>query len=270
MNATNESIKHDLRKDPRELEREADSARADLEHTLEALEERLAPGALVEQVIRAVRHNGGEFSTNLATQVRNNPVPTLLVSAGLTWLMAASKHAPERRFDGNGGASIRSSMSAVGDRTSAAAGSARDAAHRVSERARGAAGAVRGAGSRALASTRSGAHDLREGWSHMNREHPLVLGALAVAAGAAMAAWLPSTQREDEWIGDASDDAKSRAGDEVKRRAGEAREAVEDAADSVRQRVESRDAESRHSGTGERTVERTGDREDERPAARRW
>ena len=217
MSSIQDGIKHDLHKDPRELEREADMARSQLERTLEALEERLSPGAIVDQVMRVVRQNGGEFGSNLAAQVRNNPLPTLLVSAGLTWLMASSKSAPEPRM--NGGPS-------VGERASSVAGSAKHAAGRLSDQARGtvagvrdsasdAAEAVRDAGSRLAHSTRSGAHELRDGWSYMNREHPLVLGALAVAAGAAMAAWLPPTETEDEWLGEASDDAKGRASDEA-------------------------------------------------------
>lgn len=255
MTSIQDSIKHDLHKDPRELEREADSARTHLERTLEALEDRLSPGAMADQVMRAVRRNGGEFGSNLATQVRNNPLPTLLVSAGLTWLMASSKSAPERTAGRNGGPS-------VGERASSAVGSAKHAAGRLSERTRGtaagvresageAAGAMRDAGSRLAHSTRSGAQELRDGWSYMNREHPLVLGALAVAAGAAMAAWLPPTETEDEWLGEASDDAKARASEELKHRADQAKDAAADMADSARKKA------------GD-----TGESED-RPAARR-
>jgi hypothetical protein len=37
------------------------------------------------------------------------------------------------------------------------------------------------------------------------QDEPLILGALAVAIGAAIGAALPSTQVEDEWLGDARD-----------------------------------------------------------------
>lgn len=239
MSAMSESIKHDMHKDLRELEREADSARAELEHTLEELEQRLSPGAMVERVMRVVSHNGGEFGNNLAAQVRNNPLPTVLVSAGLMWLMASSRSAPRPRFDGSTDPSMR-------DRASSTADSMKHAAHRVTDGARDAAagvrstaGAIRDAGSTVAASTRTGAHEIREGWTYMHREHPLVLGALAVAAGAAMGALLPPTEREDEWIGDASDDAKSRVRDEAKRLAGQAREAAADTAEPVRQQADS-------------------------------
>lgn len=249
MSSLNESMKGDLKKDPRALEREADNARSELEHTLEALEHRLSPGAILDQVMRVARQNGGEFGSNLATQVRNNPLPTLLVSAGLTWLMAASKSAPERRVDSNGGAGIS-------ERASSAAGSAKHAAHRLSDRALGTAGSVRDAGARAAHSARAGAYDLREGVSNASREHPLVLGALAVATGAALAAWLPPTEAEDEWIGEASDDAKSRAREEARQRTDQVKGAAAEAAEAVRETSQSGNA-------------RAGGPED-RPAARRW
>lgn len=63
-----------------------------------------------------------------------------------------------------------------------------------------------------------------------------------------MAAWMPATEREDEWIGEASDDAKSRVGDEATRLAGKAREAAADAADHVRQR-----SGPLHDGNGKET-----------------
>ena len=41
-----------------------------------------------------VKRHGGEFGDNLLTQVRNNPIPTIIVGVGLAWLMAASKRRP--------------------------------------------------------------------------------------------------------------------------------------------------------------------------------
>ena len=42
-------------------------------------------------------------------------------------------------------------------------------------------------------------------------EQPLVLGALGLAAGAAIGAALPTTDKEDEWLGDSRDRLKERA-----------------------------------------------------------
>jgi hypothetical protein len=69
---------------------------------------------------------------------------------------------------------------------------------------------------RAGATVRHRAHDVREGVTHAGRdarhgfdsmldEQPLVLGALALAFGAALGAVLPRTETEDELFGEQSD-----------------------------------------------------------------
>jgi hypothetical protein len=51
----------------------------------------------------------------------------------------------------------------------------------------------------------------RESFSHMLHDQPLMLGALGVALGAAIAAALPPTRREDELFGAARDKTLERA-----------------------------------------------------------
>src|SRR5690606_21751414 len=119
-----------------QLEREADAVRADMEDTLHELQQQFQPGEMINQVLRVVRENGGDFGTNLAAQVRNNPLPTLLAGLGLTWLMASSKRpsSPPRQHGLSGerlhGAadSARSAAHRVGDTTSSAAHHAADSA----------------------------------------------------------------------------------------------------------------------------------------------
>lgn len=79
-----------------ELEREVRESRAELERTLDAIQDRLSPGQLVDQVTRYLRDNGGEFAHNLGETVKRNPVPAVLVGAGLAWMTVAGL----RRDDG--------------------------------------------------------------------------------------------------------------------------------------------------------------------------
>jgi hypothetical protein len=51
-------------------------------------------------------------------------------------------------------------------------------------------------------------HRTREGFFHAMQRQPLVLGALGLAAGAALGAMLPPSRQEDELIGDTSDQLK--------------------------------------------------------------
>jgi hypothetical protein len=113
---------------------------------------------------------------------------------------------------------------------------------------------------------RTGAHArryqgrAREGFFQLLQRQPLVLGALGLAAGAALGAALPATRREDELMGGTSDDLKRRAwaagrkgyakagaaasaaysaAEEEAREQGFSREGVASAAKSVRQKVAS-------------------------------
>ncbi len=71
-----------------EIEREVEQTRAGLTNTLDELRERASPGQLFEQVLDYARSSGGnEFVRNLGTSVRDNPLPLLLIGAGIGWLM---------------------------------------------------------------------------------------------------------------------------------------------------------------------------------------
>lgn len=65
--------------------------------------------------------------------------------------------------------------------------------------------------------------------------NPLMVGALALAAGALIGLSVPSTELEDEWIGERSERFREGAMDKVKHVAAEAQEAIKDAAEDVGQ-----------------------------------
>ena len=77
---------------PARIEREVEQTRAELSGTLDALRGRLDPAQIVDQVANQamdyVRGSGGqEFARNLGTQLRDNPMPVLLIGAGIAWMM---------------------------------------------------------------------------------------------------------------------------------------------------------------------------------------
>jgi hypothetical protein len=70
-----------------EIERDVERTRAGLTRTLDELRDRLSPGQVVDQFMDYVRGSGGvDFARNLGTQVRDNPLPVLLIGAGVGWL----------------------------------------------------------------------------------------------------------------------------------------------------------------------------------------
>ena len=87
-------------KSPEEVQREVQQSRAKVEDTLEAIQERLSPGQVFEQVVDYMRSsNGNDFLRNLGTMVRDNPVPVALVGTGLVWLMLSSSRSGRREYD---------------------------------------------------------------------------------------------------------------------------------------------------------------------------
>lgn len=83
-----------------ELEREAESVRAEVSRTAESLRERMTPGQLVDQAMDYLRHSDTAISLNtLKTQVRDNPLALAVSAAGLAWLMMG----PRTSHADNGG-----------------------------------------------------------------------------------------------------------------------------------------------------------------------
>lgn len=87
-----------------EIERDVERTRARLTGTVEELKDRVSPGQMADQAMEWLRGSGGrEFLGNLGTTVRDNPMPVLLVAAGIGWLAMASGRsaaAPSRAGQG--------------------------------------------------------------------------------------------------------------------------------------------------------------------------
>lgn len=71
-----------------EIERDVEQTRARLSGTLDELRDRAQPGQLFEQVLDYAKQSGGaDMARNLGQQMRDNPLPLLLIGAGIGWLM---------------------------------------------------------------------------------------------------------------------------------------------------------------------------------------
>ncbi|WP_299844167.1 DUF3618 domain-containing protein [uncultured Jannaschia sp.] len=81
-------------KSTREAEREVEAARANLAGSIDSLEARLSPDALVE---RGIAYFQGDGRRHLDTLVRNaqaNPIPLVLIGIGVAWLAMGSGRNP--------------------------------------------------------------------------------------------------------------------------------------------------------------------------------
>lgn len=80
-----------MNRSTREIEREVEQTRADIDQTTRELREKFTVSQLVDETSRMFgARETSDFFSNLGRQVRDNPLPVLLVGIGLAWLMASS------------------------------------------------------------------------------------------------------------------------------------------------------------------------------------
>ena len=228
-----ESFASDSEKSPETLEREIDAQRNSIGNIVDALESKFSAGQLLDQALSYTKGNGGEFFTNLGNTIKSNPLPTVLTSVGLLWLMMGQNRSPAT-------ASGSSSLGHLGDRVSDMAHSVTDsfgdAKSRIEETARrmkdqagqmtDKVGAMKENVSARLSETgqhlQQGSHDVNDtlhqqarkaqsGLDYLLKEQPLALAAIGIALGAALGAALPATERENRMMGHASDELTSKA-----------------------------------------------------------
>jgi hypothetical protein len=258
-----------------EIEREVRDSRADVERTLDQIQERLSPGQLLDQAVGYLRGGGGEFVRNLGDSVRNNPLPVTLVGVGLAWMMLADRgrngdrpQAPDMERDWErddwdelaydpyaeseyvagslyeettiGPAFGKESATGrgIGDRMSEVGDRAKEAGASVGERLSEAGDSLRSRAERTGASARRYGRRAKESAFQALSEHPLVLGAVGLAVGAALGGALPPSETEDRLMGKTGDRLQRRAAEAGREGLAKARAAAGAAYDAARDEAE--------------------------------
>ncbi|WP_283180440.1 DUF3618 domain-containing protein [Pseudomonas svalbardensis] len=237
----NSEFETESQKSPEAIEREINAQRASIGNIVDALESKFTPGQVFDQALSFMQSNGTTFLTNLGTSVRNNPVPAVLTSVGLLWLMMSQNRPPTARpsyrvgpdqdkagewadglADGLDSArdhlhqtadTLKEGYQTVKDKAAHLGDSLGDATENISH-------AVHDAGDRLVRSSQVISNQL----SQLLKEQPLMVAAAGIALGAMLGAALPSTATEQRYLG------KTSAGlaDKVKQQAREGFEAVRD------------------------------------------
>ena len=312
---------HHRPESPEALEREVNAERGRVAETLDALQEKMSVGNIVDDVVRSFSRYGGDMAGNLGRQVRSNPLPLILTGIGLAWLMTSSGRdryryreddylwdtddddiydedfVGTRRYGAAGavrpygtagvagpyGETHRDTGPGTGDRIRSATGSAASsvggaassAARGVGSAASSAASGIGSAASGAANAASSGARGAYYGARHagesvregayragrgaydaglysvrrlddMIHDHPLAMGALALAAGAAIGGALPRTRTEDEYLGEYSDHAKEAARETYERESEKARRVAGAVAEEARHIYDEKAEQARH------------------------
>ena len=208
-----EVARRDLRdaddeREPQAIERDIDATRADMRATLEALERRFSFERLLDMTVGRIRERGGEFAGNLTNAATQNPIPLLLTSIGVGWMMLASR----RGSSGNGGYYSGSGDYAGDGEQHEGTGMLREKAQHLRERAghirerateaadkvRGAMDSTRETVHGAMGSVHSAMDSTRESWKHAaeSSRHTLGNTAESLRSGASRAAEVTRAQAE--------------------------------------------------------------------------
>jgi Protein of unknown function (DUF3618) len=192
---------------PAEIENEIRHTRVELSLTLDALEYQLAPHQLfgrgVDMITQSLKANKAVFF-DLGEVVRTNRMPLALLGAGVAWLIAANLGVDDavQGFTTSGKMGSSGAKTPGTDRNgvwvhraAGAARSVREAADTVLERA----GAYADYAKPATEPVRRAGRSLRVAVE----QRPFLVALAGLLCGAAVAAFLPSTRREREWVGEA-------------------------------------------------------------------
>ncbi|GAB3393863.1 DUF3618 domain-containing protein [Azotobacter armeniacus] len=206
--STQSRIDLEAQKDPDTLEREIDQQRAEISNIVHALENKLSPGELLDKALGYTKGHGGEFMSNLSNTVAANPMPTVLTSVGLLWLLTSQNRTLRTQVYA-GDAAMESSGPSLTEKARQRAAGIREKAEHLGEGVSDSLGSARqhlsDSSQHAADSLRHRAQQARSGFDTLLHEQPLVLGALGIAVGALIAGMLPTTQQEDQLLGEASD-----------------------------------------------------------------
>lgn len=205
------SINAESHKDPAQLEREVDQSRAHMSETLNALEEKLSPAHLMDQVLTYARQNSGEFSQNLVDTIKRNPVPTLLTAVGVGWLIYGQQHPRPTstnygtRHEGSYSATTGSTHTSLSERGQHLQDNLSKSAAGVKSRLDQSADNLKHQAQHAKESLRHQSDRAKASVTDVLEHQPLALGALGVALGALIGGALPPTRQEDRLMGKARD-----------------------------------------------------------------
>jgi hypothetical protein len=216
----------------------------------------------------------GGFFDGLISAARENPLAAALIGGGALWLLvgndklkgpassaataaasaadidarnlrsaaaglqqtAAPPTAPEMDHDGSFrvGETLRDAANAASDAMSGAT-------DKVSDRfAEGVAYARENFGTRNPLPGKEALTKAQSSLSDMLEQQPLLLGAIGLAIGAAFAGGFPTSDLENEWIGDLSDDVKA----DLNTRAGAVSQSLREASDTLKAELTDTGAEA--------------------------
>ena len=217
-----------------EIRAEIEQTREDMSETVNAIQERLRPGAIAARTAETVKQAAVETARDVAESdsvqyVRANPIPTAMVGvgiAGLAWLATRGNNGRTSRRSYAGGESSRTRRDLYDDRYRDAGNSYGDAY------VPGAGWSFQERSNSASADTRGYIPtQLRRTWN----ETPLLIGAASAILGAIVGLTVPETNRENQLMGETRDNLVDAVQETVRDKVNQVQHAAADAAGIVQE-----------------------------------
>jgi hypothetical protein len=238
-----------------EIRAEIEQTREDMSETVNAIQERLRPGAIASRTADSVKQAAVETAREVADSdsvqyVRANPIPTLMVGvgvAGLAWLATRGNNRRSSQRSAFRGESPRSGRDW------------RSEPYRVGGYSYGEedAGYLQGASRRSRGQSDSGLSDMGEYIPNQLRrtwqETPLLIGAASAILGAIIGLTMPETHRENQLMGETRDSMLDTVQETVRDKVTEVQQAATDAAGIVQDAAKSALGLAAKDSTNDRT-----------------
>jgi hypothetical protein len=88
-----------MTQDMNDLERDIEESRARLDLTIDRLQDKLSVSGIVDDVLGSTRKNSyGPVFDNALEVIKRNPVPVMLVAAGVGWLLVRMSQGSVRTY----------------------------------------------------------------------------------------------------------------------------------------------------------------------------
>ena len=227
--------------DPEVIRNRIEETRANMSETVDHIQERLSPDHLKQQVQESVREatigrveqmadtatrKARNWRSNMVETVKQNPVPAALAGFGLAWLFMSGSgdEADVNRYYTTRGYSRSPGTYRYGgqeqyresDRLHEAQRKVGDTARHLQEEAGQVTQQAREQAEQVAHQAQQQVEELRDeaqyqmqraksGFQQMLTENPLAVGAAAIAIGAAVGLALPTTEQENELMGETRD-----------------------------------------------------------------
>jgi hypothetical protein len=250
----------------REIRAEIEQTREDMSETIDAIQEKLRPGNIVNEAkervksatterVRQMADSAGETAQqayeqtrqaagDLVEGARSNAVPAAMIGVGVAWLLVErfrqnNRRADHRRwrsgsyrapgYDESADYRRSTAVPLYGSRHEDEESDYGDAGYRARNAASGLSETAADLRERTMRTGRRA----RNQFQRLLHENPLMVGAAAVVVGAAIGMALPETERENEWLGETRDNVVDKAQDVARNAATRAQEAAGEVADKV-------------------------------------